>query len=104
MEAHLEWADDFLVLVCGPWRWTVADVEVYGDDTARAYLRGWVTQWAGCTPPDPGEHASGSLDREERADVLCASRAEAIEVICVLLGVRGVACPAHPSTLPAPPE
>ncbi len=46
MEAHLEWRDEFLVLVAGPWTLTVADLEEDDTGTARAFVRGWMASRA----------------------------------------------------------
>lgn len=94
MNATLVWESDWLVLIAGPWRLSVADIEVYSDGTALAHIFGWMPSRLGAlTPPPESEEHKGWEEPCERCEILCRSRTEAVAVIRALLAVRGVECP-----------
>lgn len=97
MIATLRWDGDWLRLDCGPWSIAVADIEVYEDETATAYLAGWVggdVLPGDCTPVVGGGH----FNTDSGQEVACATRAEAVAVIRALLGLRGVDVPEPDAT------
>lgn len=94
MNATLVWESDWLVLIAGPWRLSVADIEVYSDGTALAHIFGWMPQDFGTITPQPGsDDHNGMEEMADRCEIPCTSRAEAVAVIRALLAVRGVECP-----------
>lgn len=95
MEAHLEWRDEFLVLVAGPWTLTVADIEEYSSGKACAFVRGWLAGSYGANARTPAD-GHPRAEEEQDVEILCASKAEAVAVIRALLAVRGVDCPPAP--------
>lgn len=97
MNATLEWRNEWLILVAGPWRLTVANIEPDEDGIVRAHIFGWIaTEWGAITPDPGGDDHSAGEEPYERCDVPCRSPAEAIAVIRALLALRGVDCPPHP--------
>lgn len=97
MNGHVEWYDDALVLIVGPWRVWVAYVEEYGAATdpercAQAFLYGWGTEVSDL------DLNAGGTNREHSGtlQVMCRSRAEATTAIRTLYAVRGVEVPLAP--------
>ena len=92
MTATLRWDDDWLRLDCGPWSIAVADIEIYTDGTAQAYLAGWI---GGSVLPGDCQRFSdgGHPGSDHGQEIQCASRAEAVAVIRALLALRGVDVP-----------
>lgn len=102
LTGSLEWVDDWLVLTCGPWRFAVADIEVFSDGTAMAHLTGWMHAERGRIARDADtviandEHGDDHAEPLNRCDIPCRDRAEALAVVAALLAVRGIRVPEAP--------